>query len=94
MKTRIENDERLQHAVLRELNCDLLLSSARIGVAASNGAVTLSGKVQTYAAKYAAEKTAQNVKGVESVLCAIEVKRATQPLSHGNRTQRAQRDEI
>lgn len=72
MKT---NDE-LQEDVMAELRWDpqLIDVHADIGVAARNGVVTLSGMVDSYSKKLAAEKAAQRVKGVRVVACDIEVK--------------------
>ena len=45
-----------------------------IGVTASNGVVTLSGHVDSYAKKFAAETAARRVKGVKAVAEEIEVR--------------------
>jgi osmotically-inducible protein OsmY len=72
MKT---NDE-LQKDVMDEIRWDPQLWDAhtQIGVAAKDGVITLSGIVDTYTKKLAAEKAAQRVQGVKVVACDIEVK--------------------
>ncbi len=66
-------DNQLQEAVLAELRWDPSLSSAHIGVAANSGVITLTGQVESYAEKYAAETAARRVKGVLAIAEEIEV---------------------
>lgn len=72
MKTNME----LQNDVMDELQWDSQLHSvaSQIGVAAKDGVVTLSGLVDTYSKKRAAERIAQRVQGVRVVASDIEVK--------------------
>jgi len=72
MKT---NDE-LQKDVMQEIKWDpqLRTVATEIGVSSRDGVVTLSGAVDTYARKLAAEKAAQRVHGVKVVAVDIEVK--------------------
>jgi len=72
MKTDID----IQHNVQYELEWEPSVNSAHIGVAASDGVVTLSGHVSTFGEKLAAERTAQNVHGVRAVANEIEVRLA------------------
>lgn len=67
-------DEQLQRSVLDELKWDPRVRSSGIGVIATDGAVTLTGEVDTYAEKLAAERAAQRVKGVRAVAADIRVK--------------------
>lgn len=69
------NDE-LQKDVLAEIKWDPQLKEdhTQIGVAAKDGVVTLSGLVDSYGKKLAAERAAQRVHGVKVVACDIEVK--------------------
>jgi len=69
------NDE-LQKDVMAELKWNPQLRDVytQIGVSAKDGVVTLSGLVDSYSKKIAAEKAAQNVQGVKVVACDIEVK--------------------
>lgn len=67
-------DSELQQAVLAELKWEPSVTAAHIGVAANAGVVTLSGHVDTYAGKHAAETAARRVKGVKAVAEEIEVR--------------------
>ncbi len=67
-------DKRLQQDVIDELDFEPSVNAAQIGVAASNGVVTLSGHVGSYAEKVAAERAAQRVKGVQAIAQEIEVR--------------------
>ncbi|ELR71101.1 Osmotically inducible protein Y precursor [Fulvivirga imtechensis AK7] len=75
MKT---NDE-LQKDVMAEIRWEPQLHDVhtQIGVAAHDGVITLSGMVDTYTKKLAAERAAQRVHGVKVVACDIEVKAGT-----------------
>ena len=71
MKTNSE----LQKDVIDELKWEPQLQavSTQIGVSAKDGVVTLSGLVDTYSKKRAAERAAQRVKGVKVLASDIEV---------------------
>jgi osmotically-inducible protein OsmY len=69
MKTDLE----LQEDVDEELSFDPSVDATRIGVAAKDGVVTLTGEVSSYAEKLAAEKAAKRVGGVNGVAQEIEV---------------------
>lgn len=71
---KIEDDAKLQHSVLQELEWDPSIDASKIGVAASDGVVTLSGYVSTYADKMAAERVAKRVYAVRAVVNKIDVK--------------------
>jgi osmotically-inducible protein OsmY len=60
------------------LNWEAGVSTAHIGVTANDVVVTLSGQVETYAAKLQAERAATRVTGVKTVVEHIEVKLADQ----------------
>jgi osmotically-inducible protein OsmY len=72
MKT---NDE-LQKLVMAEIKWDPQLKevNTQIGVSAKDGVITLSGIVDSYAKKIAAERATQRVHGVKVVATDIEVK--------------------
>jgi osmotically-inducible protein OsmY len=70
-------DEQLQHDVLAELKWDARVSPSEVGVAVSDGVVTLTGWVDSYTKKWAAEGAAQRVKGVTAVANDIEVRLAS-----------------
>jgi len=66
-------DKAIQEAVLRELEWDPQVDAAHIGVAVSNGAVTLTGRASSYTEKLAALRAAERVHGVTAVADEIEV---------------------
>jgi osmotically-inducible protein OsmY len=68
------NDQHLQQAVLAELNWEPGVTAAHIGVTANDGVVTLTGHVDNYAEKHAAEAAALRVRGVSAVADEIEVR--------------------
>lgn len=70
MKTDVE----IQSDVMEELQWTSLLNACEIGVAVKNGVVTLSGTVDSYRKKVAAEEAAKGVAGVKAVAEDIEVK--------------------
>jgi osmotically-inducible protein OsmY len=67
-------DRTLQTNVLAELGRESSVTAAHIGVTAKDGVVTLTGHVQNYMEKRAAEKAAGRVKGVRAVAEEIEVR--------------------
>jgi osmotically-inducible protein OsmY len=69
----VDNDKELQAAVMRELEWDPQVDAANIGVTASDGAVTLTGFVSSYAEKTAAVRAAERVYGVKAVADEIKV---------------------
>lgn len=71
MKTDLE----IQKDVMDEIEWKPFLKASEIGVAVKNGIVTLSGTVNTYRKKIAAEEAAKSVAGVKAVAEDIEVKR-------------------
>ena len=70
----MSNDTMLQQAVLAELSWEPSITAGHIGVTADHGVVTLTGHVENYAQKRAAEAAAGRVKGVKAVAEEIEVK--------------------
>jgi osmotically-inducible protein OsmY len=74
--TMIQTDTPLQKAVLDELAWEPSVTAAHIGVAAHAGIVTLTGHVDSYAQKHAAETAARRVAGVQAVAEEIEVRLA------------------
>jgi osmotically-inducible protein OsmY len=67
-------DKKLQDAVMRELSWEPRVDAAHIGVSASDGAVTLTGQVETFSARTAAVSAAERVYGVRAVADDLEVK--------------------
>jgi osmotically-inducible protein OsmY len=69
-----KTDEDLQREVLLELKWDARIAPNEIGVAVKNGVVTLTGSVDTFSKKWAAERAALRVRGVKGVANDIEVR--------------------
>ncbi len=69
----MNRDARLQRDVLAELLWESAVNAAHIGVEVEDGIVTLAGRVDTYAEKWAAEKAALRVDGVKAVAVELEV---------------------
>lgn len=70
----MSHDSQLKTAVLAELNWEPMINAAHIGVTAANGTVTLTGTVDSYAQKQAAETATGRVKGVRAIAEEIDVK--------------------
>jgi osmotically-inducible protein OsmY len=68
------SDEQIQRDVLAELKWDARVTPNEIGVAVKNGIVTLTGWVDSYSKKWAAEEAAHRVRGVKAVANDIEVR--------------------
>ena len=66
-------EQRLRDNVLRQLEWDPQFDASRTGVTVKEGIVTLSGYVDTYAAKLAAERCARKVYGVQAVANELQV---------------------
>ena len=63
----MKTDTQIQKDVIDELRWDPSIRENEIGVASKDGVVTLSGVVDSYAEKYAAERAAQRVSGVKAI---------------------------
>ena len=76
MTTMLETrtDEQIQRDVFAELKWDARVLPNEIGVAVKNGIVTLTGWVDSYAKRWAAEEAAHRVRGVAAVVNDLEVK--------------------
>lgn len=70
----MKTDTQLQKDVMDEIKWEPCVTGSGIGVSASNGVVTLSGTVATYAEKWAVERAAQRVEGVKGIAEEITVK--------------------
>jgi osmotically-inducible protein OsmY len=71
---RKKTDNEIKQHVLRELKWDSRIAWAQIGVEVHDGVVTLSGVVNSYAKKSAAQQAAHRVAGVLDVANDIEVR--------------------
>jgi len=69
----MSSDTHLQLSVLAELEWEPSITAAHIGVAANGGVITLTGQVESYAQKHAAEAAARRVKGVLAVAEELDV---------------------
>jgi osmotically-inducible protein OsmY len=72
--TLIHTDEEIQKDVLAELKWDAQVQPNEIGVSVKDGVVTLTGWVNSYLKRWAAEDAAHRVGGVKAVANDIEVK--------------------
>lgn len=70
----MKTDAALQREVEAELAWDPAVRSTAIGVAVRNGVVTLSGHLDTYAEKWAAEDALRRVSGVKAIALELDVK--------------------
>lgn len=61
------SDYQIQKNVMEQLKWEPFLNAAEIGVAVKNGIVTLSGQVDAYSKKLAAENAAKKVAGVKAI---------------------------
>jgi osmotically-inducible protein OsmY len=75
--TASKTDEEIQRDVLAELKWEARVQPNEIGVAVKNGIVTLTGTVDSFTKKWAAEEAAERVRGVVAVANEIEVRLPT-----------------
>lgn len=75
--TENRTDAQIQGEVLSEMKWDPRVQANEIGVAVKNGVVTLTGWVDSYTKRWAAEETAHRVRGVKAVANDIEVRLST-----------------
>jgi len=68
------DDKQLRQNIIDELEFEPSIDAEDIGVAVSNGVVTLSGHVSSYAQKIAVQQAVQRVKGVQAIAQEIEVR--------------------
>jgi osmotically-inducible protein OsmY len=72
--TAARTDPEIQRDVLDELDWDAQTRPTEIGVTVAAGVVTLTGWVDSYARRWAAERCAHRVRGVRAVASEIEVR--------------------
>jgi osmotically-inducible protein OsmY len=72
--TETRTDAQIQSLVLAELKWEPRVQPNEIGVAVKDGVVTLTGTVDSYSKKYAAQEAAHRVRGVKAVANDIEVR--------------------
>jgi osmotically-inducible protein OsmY len=77
VRRRLEMDDKaLRQNIIDELDFEPSINAANIGVAVGKGVVTLTGHVESYAEKIAAERAVERVRGVRAVAQEIEVRYA------------------
>lgn len=74
-----KTDHELKTAIVDELEWTPSVNPDRIAVSVDNGAITLSGQVETYPEKQAATRAVMHVRGVTAVADEIEVKNGWAP---------------
>ena len=77
MAVMVQTDEQLQQEIIRELKYEASIQPNEIGVAVKDGVATLTGHVDSYLKRWAAEEAAHRVRGVRAVANDIEVKLPT-----------------
>ncbi|MFF4890207.1 BON domain-containing protein [Micromonospora chersina] len=69
----VRTDQDIQRDVLAELDWDAQTRPTEIGVTVADGVVSLTGQVDSYARRWAAERCAHRVRGVRAVASDLEV---------------------
>jgi osmotically-inducible protein OsmY len=72
--TLTDTDLALRNAVVQQLDWDSQVDASAIGVAARDGVVTLTGFIDTYAGKLAAERAVKRLRGVRAVANDLHVR--------------------
>ena len=70
----MKTDTELQQDVMNELKWEPTINAAEIEVAVKDGVVTLSGYVDSYVKKWAAERAAGRIFGIKAVAEEIQVR--------------------
>jgi osmotically-inducible protein OsmY len=70
----VKTDTELQRDVMTELRWEPTIHAAEIGVSVEDGVVTLTGNVDSYSMKWAAERAVRRVSGVKVVAQEINVR--------------------
>jgi osmotically-inducible protein OsmY len=70
----MKTDAQIREAIFNELKWEPTTRDLEIGVSMKDGVATLSGSVRTYAQKYAADRAAERVAGVQVVADELNVK--------------------
>ena len=72
--TLTHSDVEIRNAVLRQLEWDPEVDASAIAATAAGGVVTLTGFVDSYSAKLAAERVAKKIRGVRGIANDIQVR--------------------
>jgi len=70
----MKTDAQLQQDITAELKWEPSIDAAQIGVEVKDGIVTLAGHVDSYAAKWQAERATQRVAGVKALAVEMDVR--------------------
>jgi osmotically-inducible protein OsmY len=70
----MKTDAQLQKDVMDEILWEPAVTASEIGVSVAKGVVTLNGTVPTFAEKWAAERAAQRVQGVNAIADEVQIK--------------------
>lgn len=70
----MKSDTQLKKDVEAELEWDAVVNANNVGVAVKDGVVTLSGHLDSFAEKYAAERAVQRVLGVKGLAVEVDVR--------------------
>ena len=71
-------DQRLRDSVMHQLVADPQVDASLVGVSAQEGIVTLSGYVNSFAEKLAAERSCRHVYGVRAIANELEIRLAVE----------------
>ena len=74
----MKTDADLKRDVQAELSWEPAVKSTDIGVAVRDGVVTLTGHIETFAEKYAAERAVRRVNGVKAIALELDVRLSPQ----------------
>ena len=74
----MKTDNELKSDVANELAWDPAINATAIGVAVSNGVVTLTGHLDTFGEKYAIERALRRIHGVKAIALELDVKLSPQ----------------
>ncbi|UUZ76065.1 BON domain-containing protein [Polaromonas sp. P1(28)-13] len=74
----MKTDTELKADVMAELAWDAAINATGIGVLVKNGVVTLTGHLDTFAEKHAAERAVRRVAGVRGIALELDVKLAAE----------------
>ncbi|MEO7324935.1 MAG: BON domain-containing protein, partial [Dokdonella sp.] len=69
----MKTDRQLQKDVAAEMTWDPFVEGTSVGIEVKEGIVTLSGHVESYAQKWAAERAAERVVGVRGLAVELDV---------------------
>ena len=70
----MKTDAQLKRDVTAELDWEPSINASHVGVSVSDGVVTLTGHLDTFAEKYAIERAVQRVAGVKAIAVELDVK--------------------